>query len=91
VTLSGTGQAPQHSVALTWVASTSTVAGYRVYRGTQSGGPYTLITSSLVTAPAYTDTTVQGGTNYFYVVTAVDSSSNESAFSNEVQAVIPTP
>ena len=33
VSLTGTGVAPaQHSVALTWIASTSTVAGYNVYR-----------------------------------------------------------
>jgi hypothetical protein len=35
----GTGIAPvQHSVTLTWNATTSTVAGYNVYRGTVSGG-----------------------------------------------------
>ena len=91
ISLSGTGTAPQHSVALTWVASTSTVSGYHVYRGTQSGGPYTLISSGLVSVLTYTDSTVQAGATYFYVVTAVDSGGNESAFSNEVQAVIPTP
>jgi fibronectin type 3 domain-containing protein len=78
-------------VALTWVASTSTVSGYRVYRGTTSGGPYTLISSGLVSVLTYTDSTVQAGATYFYVVTAVDSSGNESAFSNEVPAVVPTP
>ena len=91
ISLSGTGTAPQHNVSLTWVASTSTVSGYHVYRGTQSGGPYTLINSGLVSGTTYTDSTVQSGTTYFYVVTAVDSSGNESAFSNEVQAVVLTP
>ena len=33
----------QHSVTLTWTASTSTVARYNVYRGPHSGGPYTRI------------------------------------------------
>ena len=90
VTLSGTGVAPvQHSVALTWDASTSTVSGYNVYRGTVSGGPYTLINSGLVTTLSYTDSTVQSGTTYYYVTTAVDSSGNESVHSNEVSAPIP--
>jgi hypothetical protein len=90
VTLSGTGVAPvQHSVALTWSASTSTVSGYNVYRSTVSGGPYTKINPSLVTVLNFTDSTVQSGTTYFYVTTAVDSSSNESVYSNEVSAPIP--
>src|SRR4029077_18498300 len=90
VTLSGTGVAPvQHSVALTWSASTSTVSGYNVYRGTVSGGPYTKINASLVAVLNYTDSTVQSGTTYFYVTTAVDSSGNESTYSNEVSAPIP--
>jgi hypothetical protein len=92
ITLSGTGvQSAQHSVSLTWTASTSTVVGYNVYRGSVSGGPYTLITSAPVAGTAYTDLTVQAGQTYFYVVTAVDASGNESVFSNEVSATIPTP
>jgi hypothetical protein len=90
VTLSGTGIAPvQHSAALTWNASTSTVAGYNVYRSTVSGTLYTKINSSLITALNYTDSTVQSGTTYFYVATAVDASGNESVQSNEVSALIP--
>jgi fibronectin type 3 domain-containing protein len=90
VTLSGTGVAPvQHSVALTWNASTSTVTGYNVYRTTVSGTSYTKINSSLVTVLNYTDSTVQSGTTYYYVATAVDSSSNESVYSSEVSAPIP--
>jgi fibronectin type 3 domain-containing protein len=76
-------------VALTWNASTSTVVGYNVYRGTVSGGPYAKINSSLVAALNYTDSSVQSGTTYHYVTTAVDSSGNESVFSNEVSAAIP--
>jgi hypothetical protein len=90
VSLTGTGVAPvQHSVALTWNASTSTVAGYNVYRSTVSGGSYAKINSSLVAALNYTDSTVQSGTTYYYVTTAVDSSGNESVFSNQVSATIP--
>ena len=56
-----------------------------------SGGPYTLITSSPAAGPTFTDTTVQAGATYFYVVTAVDATGNESVNSNEVSATIPTP
>jgi hypothetical protein len=90
VTLSGTGVQPvSHSVTLTWTASTSTVAGYNVYRSTVSGGPYTKLNLTPVAATTYTDTTVQSGMTYFFVVTSVDSSGVESANSTEVSAAIP--
>jgi fibronectin type 3 domain-containing protein len=41
------------------------------------------------TSLSYTDATVQNGTTYYYVTTAVDASGSESAFSNEVSTVIP--
>ena len=88
--VSGTGVAPvQHTASLAWAASTSTVTGYNVYRGVQTGGPYAQIGSANGTN--YADGTVQSGTTYFYVVTAVDSAGHESVFSNQVQAVVPTP
>ena len=91
-TLSGTGIAPpQHKVQLSWHASTSSgVIGYYLYRSTTSGGPYTQI-SSLDSSTSATDNTVASGETYYYVVTAVDSSSQESAYSNQVTAVIPSP
>jgi Abnormal spindle-like microcephaly-assoc'd, ASPM-SPD-2-Hydin len=90
--LSGTGTAPpQHSVALSWNASTSVVVGYNVYRGTHTGGPYTKINTVLQASTNYTDLTVSGGQSYYYVTTAVDANSLESAYSNEAQAVIPFP
>jgi len=79
-------------VTLVWIASsTSAVVGYNVYRGTASGGPYTLLNSSLVTTTQYHDSSVQSGKTYYYVVTAVDSSYVESAFSGEASATVPTP
>jgi len=79
----------QHSATLTWTASTSAVVGYNVYRGVQSGGPYMRINSVLEAPTSYVDYTVQSGCTYYYVVTAVDSNGLESAYSNEVVAVIP--
>lgn len=78
------------SVVLTWVASTSTnVKGYRVYRSTVKGGPYNLIAPDLPAVVTYTDSTVQLGQTYYYVVTAVDSNNNASVYSNEAAALIP--
>jgi hypothetical protein len=81
-----------HSATLTWTASTSSnVTGYNVYRGTQTGGPYTKITFTPVAGTSYIDTTVLAGQTYYYVTTAVDNSNNESVYSNQVPAAIPTP
>ena len=92
MSLSGSGTSPQHSVSLSWSASTSTnVVGYNVYTGTTSGGPYTRINSVLTSSPSYTDNSVQGGHTYYYVTTAVDSLGVESTYSNQVQAVVPYP
>lgn len=91
-TATGTGApAPQHSVGLSWSASNSVVMGYNVYRGPTSGGPYSKINTALDTSTTYTDTTVVAGQTYFYAATAVDDTGNESSYSNQVQAVIPTP
>jgi fibronectin type 3 domain-containing protein len=90
ITLSGTGVAPtQHSVSLSWDASTSTVSGYNIYRSTVSGSGYAKVNSSLDGSLSFTDSSVQSGQTYYYVTTAVDSSGDESAYSNEVQANIP--
>lgn len=53
----------QRIATLTWTAPTipmggAAVAGYNIYRGTASGGPYTKINSTLVTAVTYSDTFV---------------------------------
>jgi hypothetical protein len=89
VTLAGGGtQATQHSVSLSWNASTSQVVGYNIYRGTTSGGPYTRLNSSLISL-SFTDNNVQSGDTYFYVATAVDSNDVESGYSSVVTAVIP--
>ena len=90
VALNGTATAPvAHSVSLSWVASTSTVVGYNIYRGSVSGGPYALLNSTADSALSYADSSVVSGQTYFYVVTAVDSTGTESVVSNEVQVIIP--
>jgi hypothetical protein len=89
VSLTGTGVAQSHTVALNWNASASTVSGYNVYRTTTSGSGYSKVNSSLVGGVNYTDSTVQNSVTYYYVTTAVDGSGNESSYSNEAQAIVP--
>jgi len=60
--------------------------GYNVYRSTTSGSGYAKINSPLVSVSDYNDTTVVNGTTYYYVVTAVDGSSNESGYSIQSSA-----
>ena len=81
----------QHTVNLSWAASSSLVLGYYTYRGTQSGGPYSKLDASPSTDTSYSDSTVQSGQTYYYVVTSVGTDSVESAFSNQATAVVPSP
>lgn len=79
-----------HDVTLNWNASVSSgVAGYNVYRGSVSGGPYARMNSSAITITSYNDNAVQPGQTYFYVVTSISLNNVESSFSNEVMAPIP--
>jgi Abnormal spindle-like microcephaly-assoc'd, ASPM-SPD-2-Hydin len=92
IVLSGNGVAKgAHSVTLTWNASTSSVAGYRAYRATSPAGPYTSLNSSPNPQVRWTDSTVQSGTTYYYVVTAVAADNTESTYSDQASAVVPKP
>ena len=57
---------------------------YEVLRGSSPGGPYERIGTA--SEPTFTDDTVTTGDAYLYVVTAVDSSFNRSAYSAEIAA-----
>jgi fibronectin type 3 domain-containing protein len=59
-----------------------------MYRSSNPGGSYALVASALGTA-SYSDQSVQSGTVYYYVVTAVDDQGHESAYSNESRATVP--
>lgn len=78
----------QSLVDLSWQPSPSPdVTSYKVYRSTQPGSSYNLLTTVGNTF-SYTDSTVAPATTYYYVVTAI-ANGIESAFSNEATAVIP--
>jgi len=85
--LAGSGQLPQ--VVLTWIASTSDVAGYNIYRRLASASTYSKINSSLDPDTSFTDATVAPRTTYVYVTTAVSSSGQESSYSNPVKISVP--
>jgi Abnormal spindle-like microcephaly-assoc'd, ASPM-SPD-2-Hydin len=90
--LTGSGTAPSsHAVDLRWNPSPSDVVGYNVYRASASGGPYTRVNPVVTPSTSYVDNSVQGGTTYYYVSTSIESSGSESEYSNQMQAVIPSP
>jgi hypothetical protein len=82
-------QPTQNGVSLGWNPDPSTVEGYYVYRGKQTGGPYAKI-SGLQPGTTYTDNTLTSGQAYYYVVTALDTNSLESSYSNEVEVGDPS-
>ena len=91
-TVTGTGGTIRHAVDLSWNASTSTsVAGYNVYRSTAPGGPFSKINPSLNSSMNYSDGTVQSGQTYYYATTTVEANGVESSYSNQVKAVVPSP
>lgn len=79
-------------VDLSWSMNPETdLAGYHVYRSEQQGTPGQLVTPDLLLSPAYRDTSVQSGHRYWYAVTAVDRSGNESAPCVPVAAEVAQP
>lgn len=81
-------------VELSWsINSESDFAGYRVYRSDQLDVKGTLLTPDLLPTPAYRDTSVLPPHRYWYTVTAVDRSGNESAPSaaTAVEVAQPSP
>ena len=71
------------SIALQWQLSSSPdLLGYNVYRATASGGPYSRVNPVPTGRTAYyNDEGLNPLTPYFYKVSAVDSSGNESGMS----------
>ena len=77
-----------HSVTISWMASTSHVAGYNVYRSSPPGVPVKL-TIKPVSGTQYTDKTVEAGHTYLYSVTSVDFKGIESKPSSNVTVTVP--
>jgi hypothetical protein len=82
---SSSGSAPAR-VDLSW-SNQANSTSYNVLRGTTSGGPYTLIGTTKVTA--YTDTSgLKNGSTYYYVVQPVNGST-EVCQSNQATVTVP--
>ncbi|HET9908725.1 MAG TPA: alpha-amylase family glycosyl hydrolase [Anaerolineales bacterium] len=82
LTVSNEGDA---EVSLAW-NSVAGATGYNVYRSPVTGGGYVKANDTPVTDTTFIDTGLRNAQKYFYVVTALDSAGNESAYSNEVNA-----
>jgi fibronectin type 3 domain-containing protein len=80
---------PQHSVHLSWKASTSAVVGYNVYRRDTLG--FAKINSLPIIGTDYIDNSVQPGQTYHYTTKAVSRTGTESKPSNEALATVPAP
>jgi len=71
-------------VFLTWNENKEQdLAGYHVYRSRKSGGERERLTDKLVNRTTFSDETVKQGATYYYTITAVDKSGNESERSKE--------
>jgi len=86
--------APTYSVSLSWAASASpNISGYNIYRAVYASlcGSFSKI-AVLNTGTSYADSAVTDGTSYCYATTAVNSSNEESGYSNIVSNIqIPAP
>ncbi|MDP3048595.1 MAG: carboxypeptidase regulatory-like domain-containing protein [Thermodesulfovibrionales bacterium] len=81
-TVSGGYPVKTNQINLTWNASTSPdVAGYKIYRGTTSGGEVLYRTN--ITGTSYVDS-VTANTTYYYRISAVDTAGNESSLATEI-------
>lgn len=84
-----TAAPPSVAVAYTRQSATLNWQGngtfYNVYRSLAPGGTYTKI-ANLVSNASYTDSTVQNGTAYYYVVTSLNILGEESGYSAEAAA-----
>jgi fibronectin type 3 domain-containing protein len=76
---------------MSWTASTSAVVGYNVYRTSPPDGQRKKLTPQLVTPTQYTDSNVEAGQTYSYVVTSVDSKGIESRPSAVIVVTVPKP
>jgi outer membrane protein assembly factor BamB len=70
---------------LTWEEnSEGDLAGYNIYRSTTNGSGFILVNIELITDNFYLNTGLDIGTIYYYNITAVDDSDNESPPSETV-------
>jgi len=84
------GNSGEQQIELNWNANgENDLAGYNVYRSTSSFSTVTGMNpingSNLIKNQNITDTGLENGITYFYRLTAVDESSNESKVSSQLK------
>lgn len=85
-----TGAGVKLAVSLNWDASSSpSVVGYNIYRSSVVDGKFTKMNAAIDASASYSDSAVSSGKTYYYVVTAVDSKNEESAFSAPASVSVP--
>ena len=83
------GETPAH-LELSWGINPETdIAGYNVYRSEGRDELGTRVNPELLPTPAFRDMSAVAGQAYFYTVTAVDRSGNESSRSAPVSGEVP--
>ena len=70
------------SIRLTWVNSSDARTGLQIWRGTNPGGNFSLLTTVAATATTYTDASLPANSTYFYEVREAVSGGQFSGFSN---------
>ncbi len=65
----------------------SDLDGYNVYRSKTENGTFEKINTALILQPSFIDTAVFNDTTYFYAITALDTSDNESRYSLLAKAI----
>ncbi|HKQ85727.1 MAG TPA: fibronectin type III domain-containing protein, partial [Candidatus Acidoferrales bacterium] len=74
-------------IDLSWAINPETdLAGYNVYRSEKADISGTQLNSQLLPTPAFRDMNAVPGQSYYYTVTAVDRTGNQSAPSAAVEA-----
>lgn len=83
------GISGDETVELTWNANVEDdLAGYNIYRSESSFSDITdmnPVNESPITGTEFTDENLQNGTTYYYRLTAIDDSENESNTSGEIE------
>lgn len=78
------------AVVVSWAADTAAdLAGYRLYRATSAGGPFTPVDTGPTRQTTYIDTVVTPGEKVYYRVTRVAGSGEESPPSPVVAFLLP--
>jgi hypothetical protein len=95
IAVSGGSATTSGSATLSWTPPTTNddgstlanLAGYRIYYGTDQNNLTSIVSLTNPGLSAYTIDGLSGGT-YYFTVTAVDASGNESSFSNMASKTI---